>query len=272
MIDKRMPPENIPTPSSAEKIVVITGDSVFGERLTKALSEAGYQTILVTDGSVGIKAITDNMPHLVLLDVILPGVSGYEILEKKAAESLLAKIPVYLMSTQGTPVNMRLVPQNSVAKFVLALHSDTREILEMVNAQFGKKIAPTATAVANPDQKTILWVEDDKLIGNILGKKLQSSGFNLIHATNGEEALQQLQSVTPQGIVVDLLLPGMNGFDILERIRKDARFAKTPVMVLSNLSKPSDIEKAKNLGAQKFMVKAIASLDQIVAEIRSLIK
>ena len=63
--------------------------------------------------------------------------------------------------------------------------------------------------------KKILWVEDDKLIGNILSKKLLSSGFDLIFTKSGVEALEHLKHVIPDIIIVDILLPGMNGFDIL---------------------------------------------------------
>lgn len=118
--------------------------------------------------------------------------------------------------------------------------------------------------------KKILWVEDDKLIGTILSKKLLSSGFDIFHAQNGEEAFEILKSVLPDAIVLDLVLPNMSGFEILETIRKDDSVNKIPVMILSNLSKQSDMERAKALGAKKFLVKATASLDQIVEEMRSL--
>jgi CheY-like chemotaxis protein len=121
-------------------------------------------------------------------------------------------------------------------------------------------------------KKKILWVEDDKLIGNILEKKLLNSGFNLYHATEGNDALKYLDGNIPDVIILDLLLPGMSGFDILQKIRTDMRLKKIPVIILSNFNKPSDIEKAKILGAQKYLVKAAISLDQIVEEVKELIK
>jgi adenylate cyclase len=253
------------------KVLVITGDATFGERLVKVLQDAQYDAAAVNDGAMAMNAITNTLPHLILLDVILPNITGYDILSKKIAEPLLAKIPVFLMSTQGTPINMRLVPQGSISKFIVALHADPLEIVDRVNEQFGRK-AVIASSIPTKDQKIILWVEDDKLIGNILGKKLISSGFNLIHTKNGEEALSKLQEIMPHAILIDLLLPGMSGFDILQNIRSNPKFKAVPIMILSNLSKPSDIDKAKALGAQKFLIKATASLDQIVAEVRALVK
>jgi len=85
--------------------------------------------------------------------------------------------------------------------------------------------------------------------------------------------LTELSHVVPDAVILDLLLPGMSGFDILARIRSmDGRVKDVPVMILSNLSTSADIERAKLLGAGRFMVKAASSLDQIVAEVKDLAK
>lgn len=258
-----------------EKILIIEGDGDFGESVSAVLKKDGYTTFLVKNGTDAMKMIVDILPHLILLDVVLPGTDGYEILEKKQAEPLLTKIPVFLLSTQGVPINMRRVPQNSVADYLMALHVSPQEVLDKVNRYFNHEtsVAPvSAPATAEGPKKKLLWVEDDKLIGTILAKKLVSSGFDLFHAKNGEEALEALKSSIPDMVVVDLMLPGMSGFDILQKMQMDPQTKKIPSMVLSNLSKPSDIEKAKMLGAKKFLVKAATSLDQIVDEIKGLNK
>ncbi len=257
-----------------EKILIIEGDGDFGESIAATLKKAGYAATLVKNGTEGMKSIIDVLPHLILLDVVLPAGDGYDILAKKQAEPLLAKIPVFLLSTQGVPINMRRVPENSVTDYLMALHISPQEVLDKVNRYFGHE---ASTAAASPSagegaKKKLLWVEDDKLIGTILAKKLVSSGFDLFHAKNGEEALEALKSSIPDMVVVDLMLPGMSGFDILQKMQMDPQTKKIPSMVLSNLSKPSDIEKAKMLGAKKFLVKAATSLDQIVEEIKGLNK
>ncbi len=254
-----------------EKVLIITGDVTFGEGLNKALCDIGYDSKFYKDGNDGLKAMFDTIPHLILVDIDLPSIDGYSILEKKQAEPLLAKIPVFLMSTQGVPINMRRVPQGSVKEFVVTLRADVADVVGRIDKHFG--CAPENKIETNSETgKKILWVEDDKLIGSILGKKLLNSGFNLTHCKNGEEAMKELEQAIPDAIMIDLLLPGMSGFDILKQIRDNAKFKDVPIMILSNLSKASDINRAKVLGAQKFLVKATASLDQIVAEVRALAK
>lgn len=257
--------------SKAKKVLIITGNASFGDKIKSELDKSGYEVQLQKEGNEGLKAIYDILPHLVLVDIEVPGLNGYEILKRKNQEAMLSKIPVFLMSTEGVPINMREVSNGSVQEFIVSVHAEADEVVKKVNGHFGV-VPQVAPAPAQSSGKRILWVEDDKLIGNILGKKLSNSGFDLVLAKNGEQAMQELAKQKPDAILIDLLLPGMNGFEILQQIRSNNSFKDVPVMVLSNLSKQSDVERTRILGAQKFMVKATASLDQIIAEVNNLIK
>jgi len=267
---------NPPVPKK-EKILIMERDAAFAERLAAALRAEGYAVSIANEGNEGLKKFFDLLPHLVIVGITLAGIDGYGILEKKQAEPMLAKIPVFLLSMQGEPIDMRRVPTGSVSEFIAGIRSDPALIVEKADRLFGYESAARDAAVsaaesASKNAKSILWVEDDKLIGSVLSKKLTSSGFYLFLAKNGQEALDHLKDSVPDGIVLDLLLPGMSGFEILQEIRKNQQTVNVPVMILSNLSKKSDIERAKVLGAQKFLVKAAVSLDQIVAEVRDLCK
>ena len=221
-----------------------------------------------------MKSLYEIDPQLLILDVTLSDMDSYEFLDKKQNTPLIAKIPVFLVSSQGVPINMRRVPAGSVAEFMMALHSNGDDIVEKANRHFGHEAVSAVVAGGaggSTKKPKILWVEDDKLIGTILAKKLVSSGFDLFHAQTGEEGLEALKQAIPDVIVLDLLLPGIGGFDVLQEINKDAGLRKVPVMILSNLSKPTDIERAKDLGAKRFLIKAATSLEQIVKEIKALI-
>jgi len=255
-----------------EKILIIENGNALGEKIAQTLKGDGYTTFLVKDGAQGLKAIYDVLPHLIIMDLLITGdTDAYTVLEKKNADVMLSKIPVFILSTEGTPINMRRVPEGSVADFIVSLEPDPLELLNRVNTYLKHTPSPEKEESSSSTKKKIFWVEDDKLIGSILEKKFVSSKFELVHVMNGEEALTRLKDFTPDIIIVDLMLPGMDGFEILQKVRQDTRFKKTPVMILSNLSKPSDFERAKLLGASKYLVKASSSLDQIVADVRSMV-
>ena len=120
--------------------------------------------------------------------------------------------------------------------------------------------------------KKIIWVEDDKLLGSLLSQKLTAAGFDLVCVQSGQDAFAALENIPkalPDLIMVDLILPDMDGFDILDKLGKDPRYAQIPRMVLSNLDSLQDQKRAMLLGAKKFLVKALTSLDQIVNEVKT---
>ncbi len=258
-----------------EKILIIESNVSFGAQIVDLLKKDGYENVfLVKNGIEGIKNIYDILPHLILLDVTLMGGSSYDVLAKKQNEPLLAKIPVFLISTQGVPIVMKDVPEGSVKEFITSMYADPKMIVEKIDNHFGHQFAldGKGRGDANQVKAKLLWVEDDKLIGKILSKKFLDSDFDLFHANNGTEALEYLKTSKPDVIVVDILLPGMGGFDVIKNIRDYDGYKDIPIMVLSNLSKASDMDRARILGAKKFLVKATVSLDQIVLEVKSMYK
>ena len=256
-----------------EKILIIECDGSFGEHIKDGLEARGYEVILTKTCNDGLRAIYDSLPHLILLDADLPNDDSYAIIQKKQAERLLVKIPVFLLSMRGEPLNMHKIPEGSVEEYIVVMHIDPKDIIARIDKHFGHKSIAEADKNKNAGpKKKIAWLEDDKLIGTILGKKLLSSNFDLILTRTGQEMLDHLKRFVPDVIVLDLMLPEMDGFTVLQKIRMDERLDKVPVMILSNLDKPSDLEKAKMLGVSKYLVKAATSLEQIVAEVAALCK
>lgn len=257
----------------SSKILIVETSGALGESIARDLNEAGYHSVtLVKNGMGAVESIRANQPDLVLLDVSASDVDAYDLIAQMRADTVMKKSAIFLMSNQGVPINMRRVPEGSVQEFVLALGPHSAELVRVINRYFGKGGAPLSAESPAKNAPTILWVEDDKLIGTILEKKFISSGFNLIHVKNGPDALKALENTIPDAIVLDLVLPEMDGFEILQKVKMmGGVMAKVPAMILSNLNKPSDIEKAKILGAQKYIVKVSASLDHIIDEVRALV-
>ncbi len=123
-----------------------------------------------------------------------------------------------------------------------------------------------------PKKKIILWVEDDLMIKTILGNKLIAAGFDVIHVSTGEEAIYRFKQVTPNLIVLDLLLPGIDGFELLKQIHTDDVLKNIPVIILSNVQRESDVAAAKAMGVKKFLIKPSTSLEEIIAEVKTYCK
>jgi DNA-binding response OmpR family regulator len=112
----------------------------------------------------------------------------------------------------------------------------------------------------------ILWVEDDEFLDQLVASKF-SALYDLSIARDAAAAFKELERSIPDVIVLDILLPGMNGFGVLETLKREVRYKNIPVIVLSNLGQQTDIDRAMGLGAAVYLVKANFSLDEVVAEI-----
>ncbi len=113
----------------------------------------------------------------------------------------------------------------------------------------------------------ILVVEDDKFLRELLVRKLFGEGFTVESAIDATGTFEILSRWKPDIILLDLILPGEDGFSILEKLKKDKELTDTPVIILSNLGQQEDIDRAMALGAADFMVKANFTLDEIIEKV-----
>jgi CheY-like chemotaxis protein len=105
-----------------------------------------------------------------------------------------------------------------------------------------------------------------------MARTLSAQGSSLIHANDGEAALKILESESPDIVLLDILLSGIDGYEILKRMKSGEKTKDIPVILLSNLGQKSDVEKGKALGAARFLIKATVTLDEIVEEIKTVLK
>src|SRR3989344_7103684 len=115
----------------------------------------------------------------------------------------------------------------------------------------------------------ILIVEDDMFMVELLGTELRNSGFEVEVAANGAEALPKFRQFIPDLLLLDILLPDINGFDVLRQIRREPGGVEAKAIFLSNLGETKDMDEAKRIGALDYFVKANFSLSEIVEKIKA---
>ena len=118
----------------------------------------------------------------------------------------------------------------------------------------------------------ILTIEDDKFLRELIKRKLQSESFESIEAVDGEEGLQQARAQKPDLVLLDLMLPGIDGFEVLSRMKKSPELSNIPVIILSNLGQRDDIEKGLKIGAVDYLVKAHFTPNEIVEKVKQALK
>jgi len=123
-------------------------------------------------------------------------------------------------------------------------------------------------------QKKILVAEDELAMREIVVEKLQSGGFDVLQAENGLEAVEQITSEKPVLVLLDLNMPELDGFGVLEKIRKhkDPQIAKTLVIILTNLWSKEEIIKTKNLGVSAYIIKAYMTTEEILDKVKQVLQ
>lgn len=119
-------------------------------------------------------------------------------------------------------------------------------------------------------KKKILIIEDEKSLVDVMRMKLRGLGYEVDCAQNGEEGLEKAKEGKPDAILLDIIMPGMNGYEVLERLKADPETETIPVVILSNSGRDEEVEKGRKLGAVDFLIKSQLSLEEMAEKAEQL--
>ena len=263
-----------------KKILIVEDELAHLDVMTRKLKKEGYEVVVATDGESGYAMILSENPDVVLLDVLLPKLSGFDILERMRKENVHA--PVIIVSNSGQPVEVDRARELGAVDFLVKAEFDPSDVVEKVKQLLGGAYQaraatagfapPAARVTATQNSIKILIIEDDRFLRDLIQQKLTREGFTTIPAIDGEEGIKILKEQKPHLVLLDLILPGMDGFEVLRKIKSDPMTATTPVIVLSNLGQKEDMDRAMKAGAEDFMVKAHFTPTEIISKVRSILE
>src|SRR6056297_567845 len=270
--------------SKKTKILIIEDERPLADLLASKLKKEGYEIENAYDGDEGYEKIKKWDPDLILLDIIMPKMDGYEVMEKINEEE--REIPVIIISNSGQPVEIEKTRKLGAVDHLIKTEFSPTDVLEKVNdylagkqksqkKKSGSKVSqPKSSKESQKLGIKVLLVEDESFLRKMASKQLVKEGFSVYEAKDGEEGLKTFEESDPDIVLLDIILPTIDGFQILEKIRgnDDKKKAQTPVIMLSNLGQDSDIKKAKDMGANDFMVKANFTSREIAQKLKDFFK
>jgi len=115
--------------------------------------------------------------------------------------------------------------------------------------------------------KKILIVEDEEIITDLLQRKLTKEGYEISVARDGEEGLKTMKEVKPDLILLDIIMPKMGGFEVMEEMNKNKELKKIPVIVISNSGQPVELDRAQNLGAKDWLIKTEFDPQEVIDKV-----
>lgn len=114
----------------------------------------------------------------------------------------------------------------------------------------------------------ILLIEDEEMLANMYEVKFKNEGFEIVKALDGAEGLEKSKTINPDFILLDIIMPKMDGFSVLTALKEDEKTKNIPVLLLTNLGQDEDVERGKELGAVGYLVKANITPSEVVEEVK----
>ncbi|MFA6587962.1 MAG: response regulator [Patescibacteria group bacterium] len=268
-------------------IVIIEDEDILREVLVKKFIHEGFRVDSATNGEDGLALIQSARPDVVLLDILMPKMNGYEVLKNLQATG--DKLPpIIIISNSGQPIEVDKAVSLGAIDFIIKAQITPEEVYLKVNKIFEPKIQKPKTQVQNDESQEadtkiskksngeyrILLVEDDQFLRDLLAGKLKREGFDVTACVDGQEGLRTIQKQKPDLVLLDIILPGLDGFNVLQQVRfsADKQVSEVPIVLLSNLGQDSDVAKGKKLGANDYLIKANLTIDDIIKKIRKFLK
>lgn len=251
------------------KILVIENEESLANFLETKLKKEGFEILTARDGEVGYAQIKSWKPDLVLLDIPVSNMNEY--LEKIYKEGV--RIPFIIISNSDKFAELEKIKKIGAVDFLVKSEFGTQEIIRKIEKYLKRNENKNSTKGGSENSK-ILLVEDEQLLREICSKKLLIEGYDVIEVLDGGDALKKITQEKPDLILLDIILPTINGFEILKQIRsnEDTKIAHTPVIILSNLGQETDIARAKELGISGYLIKAQFTTDEIIEKVEKVLK
>jgi CheY-like chemotaxis protein len=235
-------------------LLVIDDDPNVHDLLRRSLSREGYRVACAPSGVEGLRMARELKPFAITLDVLMPGDDGWSVLTSLKNDPELASIPVVMIT---------MVDDRSMGYALGVTEYMTKPIHREHLQSILRRYYPHGGA------SPVLVVDDDEDLRAVIRDTLTASGCSVQEARNGREALERVKAEPPAVILLDLLMPGMDGFEFVEELRKSDIGSSIPVIVLTAMEL-SEIELRRLNGlVQRVLQKGNSTYDDLVAEVKS---
>ncbi|WP_147917796.1 response regulator [Ruania zhangjianzhongii] len=241
-------------PAPGPVVLVIDDDGPGSELVQRVLAGQGLRVESASDGDDGLHRAHELQPSLILLDVRMPGTDGWNVLAQLKADPQLAPIPVVMISVTGQQtLGLALGAADYLVKPVAA-----DRLVQTVRRHLG---------AATPDQP-ILVVDDDTTTRDMLRRQLERAGWPVIEAADGVEAISHLDAGEPALVLLDLVMPRMDGFAFLDELRGRPDAQELPVIVLTSKDLSHAERSELSTRAGTIIAKGRYTSDQLEEEVR----
>ena len=242
-------------PDRTPTVLVIDDDPAFRDLVTRFLGKEGFRVVTASDGDEGLMRARQLLPDLITLDVMMPGLDGWALLAALKAEPALADIPV-IMLTMADDRNKGFALG---ASEYLTKPLDRGRLAAILRKYRGRGLCCSA-----------LVAEDDEVTRRVLRETLEREGWDVAEAEDGRAALAAVAVRRPDLILLDLLMPEMDGFEFLEELRKEEANRSIPIVVITCKTIAAEDRRRLNGSVERILLKKASSREDLLRQVRDL--
>ena len=244
--------------------------------------QAGYAAVVAADGEEGFLLAKKEQPDLVLLDLILPKLDGFKVLAKLRQEPSTKKIKVFILSNLGQSDEVDKGMKAGADGYFIKANLTPSQLLEKVNVIFNnqseavksKKIIHNENfehQLIEKKSAKILLIEDEEAIISMYKLCFDKQGFQIEAARNGVWGLKLARQKKFDIILLDMVMPAMNGYEAIKALKADSNTKDVPIIILSNSAQDGDIKEAKKIGATLCLLKSMITPAKLVQEVEKIL-
>lgn len=239
-----------------KKILVVDDQQDIREIIRISLIDDGFKVIEAADGKTAIELAKTEKPDLITLDIMMPGIDGFQTAKILKEDPKTAKIPIIILSVLSKEKNKYM---QGIADYLSKPFKPDELVAKIKNVI--KKTGQPQKA------KHVLIVDDEPDVIDIISLCLKDKGFVVVSVNDGIQALAKLKIFMPDLIITDINMPKMDGFQLIKSLKSESKFSDIPIIVLTGTYiSQDDAQRGLLLGASKYLTKPFA-IEALVAEI-----
>jgi PAS domain S-box-containing protein len=246
----------VPMPRGGPTVLVIDDDPTVHDLIRRFLSKEGFGMVAAMGGEEGLRLAKELRPTVITLDVLMPGMDGWAVLTALKADAATADIPVIMLT---------IMDEKQMGYALGAVDYLTKPV------EWERLAAVLQKYRCEAPPCPVLIVEDHAETREMLRRFLERDGWTVTEATNGREALERVAANQPELIVLDLMMPEMDGFTFIETLRQNAAWRSIPIVVVTAKDLTPDDRRRLNGTVEQILQKGAYSREELLREIHRLV-
>jgi CheY-like chemotaxis protein len=249
-------PQDATSKGRSGVVLVIDDDPAARDLMKRFLTREGFQAIVADNGEEGLRLARERHPNVITLDVMMPKTDGWAVLQQLKADPRLRDIPVIMVTiVDDKNLGYTLGAADYITKPV------DREHLGRILNRYRCPQPPCP----------VLLIEDDQVTRGMMRSMLEREGWEVVEAANGREGLEQLAKARPNAILLDLMMPEMDGFEFLMNVRQHPEWGEIPIVVITAKELTAADRQLLSGSVEKVLLKGAFSREELLKKVREMV-